>query len=111
VVAKVRERLEVNKQRLHKFHMERFNLKKLNGVEGKEQYRVEASSMFAALKDFDARCKLIVLRKRERKLRWGYSIRMDLGEVGWDDLDWIGLALNSNRCRGPVISVLNLRVS
>jgi hypothetical protein len=29
VVAKVRERLEVNKQRLHRFHMERFNLKKI----------------------------------------------------------------------------------
>jgi hypothetical protein len=27
VVAKVRERLAVNKQRSHRFHMERFNLK------------------------------------------------------------------------------------
>jgi hypothetical protein len=36
VVAKVRERVAVNKQRLHKFHVERFNLKKLNKVEGKE---------------------------------------------------------------------------
>jgi hypothetical protein len=30
VVAKVRQRLAVNKQRTHGFHMERFNLKKLN---------------------------------------------------------------------------------
>jgi hypothetical protein len=30
VVAKVKERLAVNKQRSHKFHMERFNRKKLN---------------------------------------------------------------------------------
>jgi endonuclease/exonuclease/phosphatase family metal-dependent hydrolase len=30
VVAKVRERLAVNKQRPYQFHMERFNLKKLN---------------------------------------------------------------------------------
>jgi hypothetical protein len=29
--------------------MERFNLKKLREVEGKEQYRVEISSRFAAL--------------------------------------------------------------
>jgi hypothetical protein len=29
--------------------MERFNLKKLNEVEGKEQYRVEVSNRFAAL--------------------------------------------------------------
>jgi hypothetical protein len=35
VVAKIRERLTVNKQRSHRFHAERFNLKKLNEVEGK----------------------------------------------------------------------------
>jgi hypothetical protein len=29
--------------------MERFNLKKLNEVEGKEKYRVEVSSRFAEL--------------------------------------------------------------
>jgi hypothetical protein len=44
VVAKVRERLAVNKQRSHRFPKERFNLKKLNEVEGKEQYRVEVSN-------------------------------------------------------------------
>jgi hypothetical protein len=37
VVAKVRERLAVNKQRSQRFNTERFNLKKLNNVEGKEQ--------------------------------------------------------------------------
>jgi hypothetical protein len=31
--------------------MERFNLKKLNEVEGKEQYRVEVSNRAAALED------------------------------------------------------------
>jgi hypothetical protein len=41
VVVKVRERLAVNKQRSNRFHMERFNLKKLNDVEGKEQFHVE----------------------------------------------------------------------
>jgi hypothetical protein len=35
VVANVRERLAVSKQTTHGFHMERFNLKKLNEVEGK----------------------------------------------------------------------------
>jgi hypothetical protein len=34
-VAKFRERMAVNKQ-LHRFHVERFRLKKLNEVEGKE---------------------------------------------------------------------------
>jgi hypothetical protein len=41
VVAKVMERLAMNKQRSQRFHMERFNLKKINEVEGKEKYHVE----------------------------------------------------------------------
>jgi hypothetical protein len=40
VVEKVWERLAVNKQGSHRFHMERLNLKKLNDVEGKEQFYV-----------------------------------------------------------------------
>jgi hypothetical protein len=38
----------VNKQRSHRFHIESFNLKKFEEVEGKEQYRVEVSNKFAA---------------------------------------------------------------
>jgi hypothetical protein len=41
VVAKVRERLAVNKQRSQRFEMERFNLKKLHEVESKEKYHTE----------------------------------------------------------------------
>jgi hypothetical protein len=29
--------------------------------------------------------------------RWVDNIRMDLGEVGWGDVDWIGLAQDRNR--------------
>jgi hypothetical protein len=42
--------------------------------------------------------------------RWVDNIRMDLGEVGWGDVDWIGLAKDRNRWRAVVNSVLNLRV-
>jgi hypothetical protein len=49
----VREILTVNKQRLQRSHMERFDLKKLNEVEGKEKYRIEVSNRFAALEDLD----------------------------------------------------------
>jgi hypothetical protein len=52
VVAKVRERLAVYKQRSHRFHKERFNLKKINDVEGKEQLRSQIG--FEALEDLDA---------------------------------------------------------
>jgi hypothetical protein len=51
VVVKVRERLAVNKQRSQRFDMERFSVKKLNEVEGKEHVRVEVSNRFAALED------------------------------------------------------------
>jgi hypothetical protein len=43
------------------------------------------------------------------RCRWVDNIRMDLGEVGWGDVDWIGLAQDRNRWRALVISVMNLR--
>jgi hypothetical protein len=42
--------------------------------------------------------------------RWVNKIRMDLGEVGWGDVVWIGLAQGRNRWGALVNSVLNLRV-
>jgi hypothetical protein len=44
------------------------------------------------------------------KRRWVDNIRMDLGEVGWGDVDWIGLAQDRNRWRALVNSVMNLRI-
>jgi hypothetical protein len=38
--------------------MERFNLKKLNEVEGKEQYRLEVSNRFAALENLDTEVEI-----------------------------------------------------
>jgi hypothetical protein len=58
VVVKVRERLAVNKQRTHRFHMERFNREKLNEVKGKEQFHVEVSNRFPALEDLDAEVEI-----------------------------------------------------
>jgi hypothetical protein len=42
--------------------------------------------------------------------RWLDNIRIDLVEMGWGDVDWIGLAQDRNRWRALVNSVLNLRV-
>jgi hypothetical protein len=42
--------------------------------------------------------------------RWVDNFRMDLGEVGWDDVDWIGLTQDRNRWRALLNSVLNIRV-
>jgi hypothetical protein len=46
-------------------------------------------------------------RPRRRRAN---NIRKDLGEVGWDDVDWIGLAQDGNRWRALVNAVMNLRV-
>jgi hypothetical protein len=42
--------------------------------------------------------------------RWVDNIRMNLGEMGWSDVDWIRLAQDRNRWRALVNSVWNLRV-
>jgi hypothetical protein len=41
--------------------------------------------------------------------RWLDNIRTDLVEVGWGDVDWIGLAQDKDRSRAVVNSVLNFR--
>jgi hypothetical protein len=40
---------------------------------------------------------------------WVDNIRMNLGEVGWVDVDWIGLAQDTDKWRTLVNSVMNLR--
>jgi hypothetical protein len=42
--------------------------------------------------------------------RWVDNIMMDLGEVGWGDVHWIGLAQDMKRLRALVNSVLNFRI-
>jgi hypothetical protein len=44
------------------------------------------------------------------RCRWEDNIKIDVGEIGWGDVDWIGLAKDRNRWRAVVNSVLNLRV-
>jgi hypothetical protein len=44
-------------------------------------------------------CRLLVENQWEKRplrrprLKWVDNIKMALGEVGWGDVDWIGLAL------------------
>jgi hypothetical protein len=48
LVAKIREKLAKSKQ-MHTFHIQRYNHKKLNKVQGKQQYHIEITNRFAAL--------------------------------------------------------------
>jgi predicted small integral membrane protein len=42
--------------------------------------------------------------------RWEDNIRMDLQEVGYVGMDWIGLAVDRDRWWAIVNAVMNLRV-
>jgi hypothetical protein len=42
--------------------------------------------------------------------RWVDNIRMDLREVVWDGMDWIGLAQDRDQWRALLNTVMNLRV-
>jgi hypothetical protein len=55
VVAKVRDKLAGHKVRSHRFHLEKFNLKKLSKVEVIEQYHDEISDTFSALENLDTK--------------------------------------------------------
>jgi hypothetical protein len=44
------------------------------------------------------------------RCRWVDNIGMDLVEVGWGDVDWIGLAQDRDRWRALVNSVLSFWV-
>jgi hypothetical protein len=42
--------------------------------------------------------------------RWVDNIKMDLLEIGWGSVDWIGLAQDRDKWRALVSAVLSLRV-
>jgi hypothetical protein len=54
-------------------------------------------------------CRLLVGKPEGKRLlgrprrRWVDNIKMDLAEVEWCDVDWIGLAKDRNRWRAVVI--------
>ena len=51
VTAKVRERIAVVKQATQRFERQRFNLRKLNEPEVREQYQIKIINRFAALEN------------------------------------------------------------
>jgi hypothetical protein len=47
------------------------------------------------------------LRRPRRK--WVENIKMDLGEIGWSTVDWIGLSQDRDKWRALVKVVMYLR--
>jgi hypothetical protein len=43
--------------------------------------------------------------------RWEDYVRMDLKEIGWDDVNWIRLAQDRDQWRALVHTAMNLRDS
>jgi hypothetical protein len=58
VEANVKERLAVCKRAAHKIETERFNVKKLNERDVKEQYQVTTRNKFAALENLRGQWRL-----------------------------------------------------
>ena len=48
--------------------------------------------------------------REETRLSLEDNIEMDLQEMGWGDMDWIGLAQDRERWRVLMNTVMNLRV-
>jgi hypothetical protein len=44
------------------------------------------------------------------RCRWVDNIKMDLRDIGWDDVDWVDLAQDRDQWRALVNTVMNLRV-
>jgi hypothetical protein len=61
-------------------------------------------------------CKVLVrMPKGKRPLgrlthRWEIGIRMDLGQISWEGVEWIQLAEDRNQWWDVVNAVMNLRV-
>jgi hypothetical protein len=42
---------------------------------------------------------------------WEYNIKMDLREIGWCGVDWIGLDQERDYCEALVNTVMSFRVA
>jgi hypothetical protein len=47
---------------------------------------------------------------RRTRRRWVDNIKMDLGDMGWGGVGWIGLAQDRSKRRALVNAIMNLRV-
>ena len=66
MIAKVRERLAVAKQAAQRFDRQRFNLRKLNEPEVREQYQIEITNRFVCKNELNCEyCNIILSRNNK----------------------------------------------
>jgi hypothetical protein len=62
-------------------------------------------------------CRILVGKPEGRRPlgrprhKWVDTIEMDLGEIGWDGMDWVNLALDRDQWRALVNTVMNVQVT
>jgi hypothetical protein len=54
--------------------------------------------------------RVLVGKPEGPRRRWEDTIRMDIQEVGYEGMDWNGLAQDRDRWRAIVNAVMNLRL-
>jgi hypothetical protein len=65
---------------------------------------------------FGALCRILVGKLEAKRplgrprCTWMDNTKMDLIEIGWDDVDWTDLAQDGDQWRALVSMVMNLRV-
>jgi hypothetical protein len=61
-------------------------------------------------------CKVLVGKPEGKRplgrprRKWVDNIRMDIGEMGWDGVNWIDVAQDRDKWRALVNTIMNLRV-
>jgi hypothetical protein len=49
-------------------------------------------------------------RRKETSWKMGDGIKMDLRDIGWEDVEWFQLAQDRGQWRAVVNAVMNLRI-
>jgi hypothetical protein len=81
-----------------------------------ESRRIRWTGNVARMREF-RNVSIILVGKSEGKIsfgrcrcRWDDNIKFHLKKIGWEDVDWVHLAADSDRWRVLVITVMNCRV-
>ena len=104
VIAKFRESLAVGKQAAQRFDRQRFNLRKLNEPQVKEQYQIEITKRFAALENSDDdedvnRTWEIIIENTQTSAKGSLGLDEFKQNKSWFDEECLGFFYQSKRAK------------